>query len=118
MKTVSDTIPQVFYNTILPEVQGNNEESAKEHAPSLHITKPAPKWPWMIVGLMITAAIAIGVGVGIWRRRRYPSHHSSTIPRCGVPMDRPSSWLTSIAPLTVTSHVLKNLFSMAHLSQL
>lgn len=63
-------MPQVFYNTSLPEV---HEGSPKEHGSSLHIVKPTLKWPLIVMAVMIAAAIAVGVGVGIWRHRQRSS---------------------------------------------
>ncbi|KAL9076101.1 MAG: hypothetical protein Q9161_001148 [Pseudevernia consocians] len=79
-QVVPDTTPQVLYNTSLPEA---HEESTKEKAPSYQTIKPALKWPWMVIALVIAAAIAIGVSVGIWRHREHSSHRSSTAYRCG-----------------------------------
>lgn len=101
----------MFYNTSFPETHGNNEESTKELAPSLHITKPTLKWSWMAGALVIAAAIAIGIGVGIWRQREHSSHKSSTTIRCGARTDLISLWLTFLARR-------RRLSSMIHLWQL
>ena len=111
-------MPQVFYNTSLPEV---HEGSAKEHDSSLQIIKPGLRWPLMVMALIIAAAIAVGVGVGVWRHREHVSHESSTFVRCGARTDLVSSWLTIIAHRRrqiLTSHVLHSISSMIHLWQL
>ena len=65
-----DETPQVFYESVLPEVQ-DNEGADKERASSFHATKTARKWLWSVMALLIIAAIVIGVAIGIWRHRKY-----------------------------------------------
>lgn len=102
----------MFYNTSFPEPRGNNEESTKERAPSLHIIKSALKWPLIVMTLVIAAAIAIGVGVGIWSRREHLAHKTSTTIKYGVRTDLILFWLTFLAR---RSHLLHNSSSMIHL---
>lgn len=98
----------MFYNTSLPEAQGN-EESPKERVLSLPSTKIALKWPWMVTALLVTAAIAVGVAVGIWRHREHSSHElfpasnkSSPNIRCDVGPD-PVLFLAYLR-IPLTSH--------------
>ena len=63
------------YNSLLPEVQGN-EESTKELVLRLPSIKIALKWPLIVTALLVTAAIAVGVAIGVWRHREHSSHES------------------------------------------
>ena len=74
-----DTTPEVFYNDTLPEAHGNERPSPE----SLHVIKLTRKWPWIVLGLILAAAIAVGLLVGIWHRREHSLHKSSSkiIPR-------------------------------------
>ena len=69
-----DTTPEVLYDRTLPEACGN-EESTEEH---LHVTRSTRKWPWILMALILTAAIAIGVSVGIWHKREHSLHKSQS----------------------------------------
>ena len=110
----------MFYSNSFPEVHGNIEGLTKERALSHHISKPALKWPLIVVALIVTAAIAVGVGVGIWRQREHASHRSSANIECGSRIDR-FSWLTFIARRRrkiITPHLLHSISLMIHLLQL
>ncbi|KAM0800348.1 hypothetical protein BDR22DRAFT_972912 [Usnea florida] len=74
-ETVPDTAPEVSYDAILPETHGNEKPSAE----NLHVTKLARKWPWIILGLILAAAIAVGVSVGIWHRREHSLHKPTSV---------------------------------------
>ena len=83
----------MFYDGSLPEAH-NNEKPTEEH---LHVTKRAPKWPWIVMALILAAAIAVGVSVGVWHHRKQSLHKAPITSRCGICTDRISSWLTFIA---------------------
>ncbi len=78
-KAVPDTTPEVHYDGSLPEAHGN-EKPTEEH---IHVTKLAPKWPWIVLGLILAAAIAVGVSVGIWHRREHSLRKPSGVSRYG-----------------------------------
>lgn len=86
-QTVSDTTPEVFYDGLLPEAHGN-EKPTEQHIP---VTKLALKWPWIVMALIIAAAIAVGVSVGIWHHREYSLHK---LPRTSSPPAPPSPKIT------------------------
>ena len=109
----------MLYSDSFPEAHGN-EESTKEHALSLQITKSTLKWPWIVMAFIVAAAIAIGVGVETWRHREHSSHKSFKILRCEVPIGRASSWLTILARRRrkiLIPHVSHNLSSTIHVWQ-
>lgn len=119
-QTVPDTTPEVFYEGSLPEAHGN-EKPTEQHIP---ITKLALKWPWIVMALMIAAAIAVGVSVGIWHHREYSLHKLPRTSRCGLCTDRIYSWLAFIARWRrqvrklhriLTSHTLLNTSLTIHL---
>ena len=83
-----------MYDTTLAEVQ---EKSIRERSFSHHITKPAFKWLWMSIALVVAAVVAIGASVGIWRHRQHSSQHLSTAIRCVILVDPRFSRLTFIA---------------------
>ena len=72
-----DTTPQVLYNGTLPESYSNK----KPDEDRLHVTKLARKWPRIILGLIVAAAIAIGVSVGIWHNREHLLYKPSGVSR-------------------------------------
>ena len=120
IQTVPDTTPQVFYDSSLPEVYGNENSSIS----SVNITKPTLKWLLMIIALIIVAAIAIGVSLGIWYHREHLSPKSSPLIRYKLRTSHVSLRLTLIAHrhrkiqnlhLVLTIHVLHNLSLMIRL---
>ena len=74
-------MPQLFYDSSLPEAYSNNEVSTKERAPSLHITKPALKSALLVMAWVIVAAVSVGGGFAIWR---HDQQSSSTTIRYGL----------------------------------
>lgn len=72
-------MPEVHYDDSLPEAHG----MAKPTEEYPHVTKLAPKWPWIVLGLILAAAIAIGVSVGIWHHREHSLHKPPEISRYG-----------------------------------
>ena len=122
-KAVPDTTPEVNYNDSLPEAHGN-ENPTEEH---LQVTKLARKWPWIVLGLILAAAIAVGVSVGIWHHREHSLLKPSRVSRYGSCLAQIFSWLTFIARRRLrirkshrirTSHMLLNTSLMIHLWQL
>ena len=73
----------MVYDSSLPEAQGQ-EESTEKQTSSLHITKPALKWPWIVIALLITVVVAIGVAFGVWGHRDHSSRKVSAVIRYGV----------------------------------
>lgn len=102
---VPDTTSQVSYDSSFPEAHGQTEDSPKGRASSHLVIEAALKWPWMVVALVVAAAIAIGVGVI----------------RCGTCKDRISSSLTFIGRRCrsiITIQLLHNISLMIHLWRL
>ena len=67
------------YDSSYPEPYGQTEDASQERTSSHHITKTALKRYWMVVALVVAAAIATGIGVGTWRDREHswPQNHST-----------------------------------------
>ena len=76
----------MVYDSSLPEAHGQ-EESTEKRTSSLHITKLALKWPWIVIALLITVVVAIGVAFGVWDHRDHSSHNSSAVTRYRVQTD-------------------------------
>ena len=66
----------MLYDSSFPEAHGQ-EESTEKRTSSLQITKPALKWLWIVIALLITVAVAIGVALGVRGNRDHSSHNSS-----------------------------------------
>ena len=76
-----DTSPQLVYDSPLPEVHEDTEDTTKERTPSHYTPKPRLKWILVLTASVVAVAIALGVGIGIWRHRKHGLHGLSTIIR-------------------------------------
>lgn len=100
-------MPQVFYDTSLPEPNDTAGE-LKANAPDVQPTKtPSFRMIWMtiIIIVMLVIAVGVGVGVGIWRSHKHSSRMS--------PVNRyRASWHRTFEDLLVHSYKLPELLHL------
>ena len=99
-----DTVPQVLYDSSFPEVFSAIQDSPESPVSSHHNTKAARKWPWMVVTLVVVAAIAVGAGIGTWRHRERSSELPSSTIRCAPCKDSISSQAHTYSPSVPQNH--------------
>ncbi|KAL9071738.1 MAG: hypothetical protein Q9161_004002 [Pseudevernia consocians] len=100
---------KVNYDDSLPEAHGN-EKPTEEH---LQVTKLARKWPWIVLGLILAAAIAVGVSVGIWHHREHSLHKPS---RFSSPPAPPNPEITPYPNIIYAPQYILNDTSLAAVS--